>query len=243
MEQPPSPHQALYIIDGISYPRHKNLIDSIIRNEPRLLSNTSDAIKARKWLRNKILKTDKEPAGWIGHLWSISISMENIERDNYTQKWDNLGLRAREQKISKIIRLIDELIESLEDDELPNKPVKATDLFDSWGFFYCMNNINRIHAFAKVEQKKLMFEESITDLLHTLKNGYKSMEKFSYGRNLDNRPNRGNLKIRRLANELAAYLMKHYQPRQKPRETIAALLSVHFPGVPITSDMVGEWIS
>lgn len=243
MDDSPQELQALYIVDGKPYPECTNAINRILVNEPRLLSDTPDAVKARKWLRDKRRKDDEEPCGWIGHLYWISVSMENRSRENPAKNWQNLNARPRQRKTMKIIKLIDDLIEALEDEDLPREPTKAYELFDSWEFFYRESSSNLIHAFAKKEHKIPIYQESITDLLRTLQKEFKGLEKCTYGRESGSKPSRGNPQARSLANELATYLMKRYQPKTKPNETIAALLSIHFPEECITSEMIREWIN
>lgn len=242
MDEPTKELQALWTIDGIYYPCHRNLINAIKKNEAGLLANTPDAIKVRKWLREKRREDDDEAAGWIGHLWLVSEILENSARESPTGNWPYLPTRTRQRKAIRIKNLITELIESLEDKDLPSEPIKAYELFDSWAFFYSMNNSLRIHDFAEKEQKKPLYQDSITDLLRTLKARYDGLENQTFGRESGSKPSRGNMKVRQLANGLADYLMRRYKPKSMPHETIAALLSIHFPTEAITAVMVREWL-
>lgn len=232
------------LIDGESYPRHVNLINAIRRNAPALLENTPDATKARKWLRESMRKDDDEIGGWVGHLFFIA-DMLGVMKNyiNHYEKWPLLLAETRKAKAEKILKLITNLIEALEDDDLPFVPEAAYKLFDSYGFFIANMDISLlIHEYAFKNKKKVIYKESTTDLLRTLRNRYQNIDKRGIG-NAWAKKNKGiySYKMRESAISLIDEINRRYRPEKTPYEIIAALLSVTFPEQPVTNEHVRKW--
>ncbi len=232
------------VIDGVSYPCHINLINAIRRSSPALLKDESDANKVRKWLRENMRKDDDETGGWIGHLWAISNMLGMMKAyEKHPDKWPLLSTETRKAKAEKIFKLITDLIEALEDDDLPFAPEAAYNLFDSYGFFIESMDLSLlIHEYAIRNKKKVIYKESTTDLLRTLIKRYQGIEKCGIGYTWAKK-NKGiyNYKIRESALNLVYEVNRRYRPEKPPYEIIAAMLSITFPEQPVTNEHVRKW--
>ncbi|MGB5600424.1 MAG: hypothetical protein WBM66_17010, partial [Thiothrix litoralis] len=84
------------------------------------MKDEPDANKVRKWLRENMRKDDDEIGGWIGHLWGIANILNMMKAyEKHPDNWPLLSTETRKAKAEKIFNLITDLIEALEDDDLP----------------------------------------------------------------------------------------------------------------------------
>lgn len=231
--------QDFFMVDGFRCPSHTFL--AISSNVPALLNNSIDARFVRNWLRTELMRDDAAANHWLGHLWLISDLIVSVKTQHKQDIWMQIKPTEKQRRVKVILSAIDNLVDLLQEEDLPIDQVKAFDLFESWGFFYCLDNSLIIHDFAVKNNVKPLYADTMIDFLRELKKRYEHLDKLTYGRKEGIKNNVGDMKERELANSLNDYLTRSFFLKRNPVKVITSFLTLSFDKS-FDEKKTGKWL-
>lgn len=222
-----------YIIDGIYCGCHKKEIDYLILDgASTLLSSKPDAVKVRKWFKNKYkLKTGiDDDCSWLLGINGILSIFSNRYPELKIDKYDEIDKEEREAKIKKVSNALLVTLEELDNGVLFDKETRIYKLLDSKEFFskaspYMFSLLD----FSKSTGKKSIYKET---LQHILLNNYARKLVF-LEKNIKKRRfkkvRRDNRIVSAYARMIADYLYFEYGVYSEVSGVIARCLRLAFP--------------